>query len=191
MNDEIERVLLLNKYHDAAGSAPKLLAHEQGLKHRAFSVFAFDQRGRLLIQRRADRKYHSGGRWANTCCGHPRPGEISIKSARRRVKEELNVALTLRPFAEVAYCADVGGGLKENEVVKCYAATVDGFPNNPNPNEVSEVAFMGLSELKRAIVKQPDQYAPWLKIYLGQIWDDLNEVSELCTKIDTQHRKSA
>ena len=92
---------------------------------------------------------------------------------------------------KVAYCADVGGGLTENEVVKCYAATVDGFPNNPNPNEVSEVAFMGLSELKRAIVKQPDQYAPWLKIYLGQIWDDLNEVSELCTKIDTQHRKSA
>lgn len=189
MNDHLEKVVLLNNHGDQFGSASKIDAHKQGLKHRAFSVFAFNHCGELLLQKRALGKYHSGGLWANTCCGHPRPGEINLKAATRRVKEELNISLKLTPFAETSYEASVSGGLIENEQVKCYAATLALAPGYPNPLEVSKTSFVGLKDLKKCLAKNPRDYAPWLKIYLEQIWDDLLEVSEICSEVksDREH----
>ncbi|MGO4758862.1 isopentenyl-diphosphate Delta-isomerase, partial [Streptomyces sp. 2MCAF27] len=67
------------------GTAEKLSAHlAPGRLHRAFSVFLFDDEGRLLLQRRALGKYHSPGVWSNTCCGHPYPGEPPFVAAARR-----------------------------------------------------------------------------------------------------------
>src|SRR5690242_12083018 len=78
------------------GTAEKLSAHQQpGRLHRAFSVFLFDQQGRLLLQRRALGKYHSPGVWSNTCCGHPYPGEAPFAAAARRTYEELGVSPSL------------------------------------------------------------------------------------------------
>jgi isopentenyl-diphosphate delta-isomerase len=72
------------------GTAEKLSAHQApGQLHRAFSVFLFDDEGRLLLQRRALGKYHSPGVWSNTCCGHPYPGEPPFVAAARRTAEEL------------------------------------------------------------------------------------------------------
>ena len=73
---ETEEVVLVDEHDRETGSTGKLAAHEAGGRlHRAFSVFVFDSGGRLLLQRRAEGKYHFGGLWTNTCCGHPRPGE--------------------------------------------------------------------------------------------------------------------
>ena len=44
---------------------------DQGLLHRAFSVFLFDNQNRLLLQQRADEKITFPGYWTNTCCSHP------------------------------------------------------------------------------------------------------------------------
>ncbi|MEV8154881.1 isopentenyl-diphosphate Delta-isomerase, partial [Streptomyces fradiae] len=78
------------------GTAEKLSAHRApGRLHRAFSVFLFDEEGRLLLQRRALGKYHSPGVWSNTCCGHPYPGEAPFTAAARRVSEELGVSPSL------------------------------------------------------------------------------------------------
>ena len=62
----------------------KLEAHRLGQKHLAVSVFVFAGE-QLLIQRRADGKYHCGGQWANTCCTHPHWGESPADCARRRL----------------------------------------------------------------------------------------------------------
>lgn len=44
---------------------------DKGLLHRAFSVFLFDESGRLLLQQRADEKITFANMWTNTCCSHP------------------------------------------------------------------------------------------------------------------------
>ena len=62
-----------------------------GNKHLAISVFVFSGT-KLLIQQRAAGKYHCPGRWANTCCGHPLPGESVTEAANRRLGEEVGVA---------------------------------------------------------------------------------------------------
>lgn len=43
----------------------------QGMLHRAFSVFLFNTRGELLLQQRSDSKITFPAYWTNTCCSHP------------------------------------------------------------------------------------------------------------------------
>src|SRR4051812_50174920 len=85
----VENVVLIDEADAELGIGEKLSVHRSGELHRAFSVFAFDERDRLLLQRRALTKYHSGGLWTNSACGHPRPGETTADAARRRLREEL------------------------------------------------------------------------------------------------------
>ena len=82
-------VVLIDEADATLGEGEKLDVHRAGTLHRAFSVFAFNAAGELLLQRRALGKYHSGGLWTNSCCGHPRPGEATIDAARRRLGEEM------------------------------------------------------------------------------------------------------
>jgi len=42
----------------------------EGLLHRAFSVFLFNERNELLLQQRAASKITFPRMWTNTCCSH-------------------------------------------------------------------------------------------------------------------------
>lgn len=151
----------------------KMEAHRRGDLHLAVSVFAF-RRGRLLIQRRAMGKYHSGGQWANTACTHPHWGEAAGPSARRRLREELGVDADAWQTATIEYRADVGGGLTEHERVQVFRADLpDEAYICPNPDEVCEVAWADPEKLVERVAREPECFAPWFRIYL-QRWDDLN-----------------
>ena len=86
-----ERLILVDEKNRAIGVGEKTPVHRAGLLHRAFSIFIVDDQGRILLQRRSRQKYHSGGLLANSCCGHPRPGETTQAAARRRLTEELGI----------------------------------------------------------------------------------------------------
>ena len=75
-------VVLVNELDEEIGIMEKMEAHRKALLHRAFSVFIFNAKGEMLLQRRALNKYHSGGLWTNACCSHPRPGETAPDAAR-------------------------------------------------------------------------------------------------------------
>ena len=90
-----EQVILVDTQDNEIGVMEKQEAHIKGSLHRAFSVFVYNAAGDLLLQRRADHKYHSGGLWTNTCCSHPRPGEGNLAAAKRRLKEEMGFECTL------------------------------------------------------------------------------------------------
>ena len=98
------------------GVVGKMTAHRRGILHRAFSIFVFDEAGRLLLQRRAGGKYHSGGLWSNTCCSHPRAGESLIEAAHRRLREEeMGFNCPLRAVFGFVYRATLDSGLVEHE----------------------------------------------------------------------------
>src|SRR6202008_3739483 len=86
-----EKLILVDESNRAVGAAEKHAAHRAGLLHPAFSFFVVDERGRILLQQRSPGKYHSGGLWANSCCGHPRPGERTIAAPRPRLNAESGV----------------------------------------------------------------------------------------------------
>src|SRR3954466_12617715 len=107
-----ESLILVDEHNRAAGTAGKQAVHRAGLLHRAFSIFLVDSKGRIVLQQRHPRKYHSGGLWANSCCGHPRPGERTIAAAARRLDEELGVASALRFGFYDRYHCDLDNAMK-------------------------------------------------------------------------------
>jgi isopentenyl-diphosphate delta-isomerase len=149
----------------------KMEAHRRGIRHVAISAFVFTGE-RLLLQRRALGKYHSGGQWANTCCSHPGWDESPAVCVRRRVGEEMGLDMAFREVGVFDYAADVGGGLIENEAVHMFAAHV-ARPRprpRPDPDEVMATRWVELEALKRDARRQPELYTPWLRIYLEEAW---------------------
>ncbi|MFZ7091044.1 isopentenyl-diphosphate Delta-isomerase [Primorskyibacter sp. 2E233] len=146
----------------------KLEAHLRGLRHKAVSVFVLLQ-GQVLIQRRAMGKYHTPGLWANTCCTHPHWEEDPLICAQRRLEQELGITGLSPQFREqVEYRADVGGGMIEHEVVDIFVAEATAeMPLVPNPEEVMETAWLDLTALRAEVDKRPQDFTPWLKIYLN------------------------
>jgi isopentenyl-diphosphate Delta-isomerase len=163
-----EQLILVDERNRAIGRAEKWAVHHEGRLHRAFSIFLVDDRKRLLLQRRSRVKYHSAGLWANSCCGHPRPGERTIAAARRRLREELGAEAALRFGFRARYCTGLPNGLIENEIVYVYFGRAPAAEDAiaPNHAEVSEVGWMTLAELARDVTRRPRQYAYWLRYYL-------------------------
>ena len=98
-----EFVIRLNAAGRRIGVAEKMEAHRKGLLHRAFSIFLFNEKGEMLLQRRAKDKYHFAGLWSNACCSHPRPGEKTSLAADRRLKEELGIECLLKKEGQFTY----------------------------------------------------------------------------------------
>ena len=151
----------------AIGSATVDEAHRApGRLHRAFSVFLRDPAsGRVLLQRRAAVKTRFPLRWANSCCGHPLPGEDVAVAARRRLVEELGVPEV--PLAEVgryAYRAeDAGSGRVEHEYDHVLLGDLPaGALPAPDAAEVAEIRWVSVPSLLTALAADPAPYAPWL-----------------------------
>lgn len=155
-----ERVILVDQHDVAVGEAEKLDAHRSGALHRAFSVFVIDREGRVLLHRRAESKYHSGGLWSNTCCGHPRPGEDTRAAAARRLEQEMGFRCGLEPAGAFVYRAQVGE-LVEHEYDHVFVGRFDGKPR-PDPAEVAEWRWVRPDELAGDLRARPERYTVWL-----------------------------
>lgn len=164
-----ESVILIDESDREIGRAEKLDAHRRGLRHRAFSVVVWDSEGRQLLQKRAAAKYHSGGLWTNTCCGHPRPGEPVAAAAARRLQEEMGFTCPLERLGIVGYRADVGNGLIEHEIVHVFRARYDGAVA-PDPAEVEDHQWCTLASIQRDAALSPEKFTAWFLRYVAEEW---------------------
>jgi isopentenyl-diphosphate Delta-isomerase len=157
--DVDDLVVLLDEQRRPVGTAPRATVHSRATPlHLAFSCYAFDRAGRLLVTRRALGKKTWPGPWSNSCCGHPRPGEDVAGAAARRISQELGLVprtldLVLPSFAYRAVMTD---GTVENEVCPVFRATVDADPQ-PDPAEVAEWRWVEWADFV-----QVARVAPWL-----------------------------
>jgi isopentenyl-diphosphate delta-isomerase len=159
-----EKLILVDEHNRPKGAAGKQAVHRKGLLHRAFSIFLVDERGRILLQQRSPAKYHSGGLWANSCCGHPRPGERTIVAARRRLTEELGIDAALSFGFFSRYQTDLDHGMHENELVYVFFGKLRG-ELRPDPAEVADVALLTPDDISRRMKKKPGDFAYWLRHY--------------------------
>src|SRR5271165_3468375 len=172
MKEEEDFVVLVDDEDREIGSARKLAAHQLGQRHRAVSVCLLDPEGRMLLQRRALGKYHSGGLWTNACCTHPRPGESAQAAAERRLLEELGVACRLSFMLRTHYRAPVGKGLVEDEIVHLFQGDYEGGVE-PDPNEVEDVVWRSREFLLADVAAKPEAYTYWFNRYVRQFGDML------------------
>jgi isopentenyl-diphosphate Delta-isomerase len=172
-----EQLILVDEKNRAVGSAGKTAIHRAGLLHRAFSIFIVDTRGRMVLQRRNPKKYHSGGLWANSCCGHPRPGERTIAAARRRLNEELGVTSALRFGFFARYHSELDHGMHENEFVYVYFGRLTSEPR-PDPAEIADVALLSCEEITRRIDKDPNAFTVWFRHYFRHHGADIARLAK-------------
>ena len=165
---ETEQVVLVNEKDEVIGKQEKIRAHLLGALHRAFSIFIFNSRGQLLLQKRTTTKYHSRGLWSNTCCGHPRFGESTVQASRRRLSEEMGFDCELREMFEFVYRAELDDGLTEHEYDHVLVGNFDGTPN-PSKNEVDDWKWIDLPTLKRDLQENPEEHTYWFRIALEML----------------------
>ena len=156
----VHEIILVNERDERTGTAEKMEAHRNGWLHRAFSVFIFNNRGELLLQRRALNKYHSGGLWTNTCCSHPAPGEDTLLAAQRRLKEEMGFEAPLSKIFDFVYRAEFENGLTEHEFDHVYAGEFNG-PVNFNKEEVSDYAYRSMSQIRETLEHEREIFTAW------------------------------
>ena len=157
-------VLLVDENDRPLRLMAKMAAHEQGLLHRAFSVFVFQQRSDgyyMLLQKRAQTKYHFGGLWTNATCGHPLEHETPAHAGANRLLQEMYIACSLRPAGSFIYRAQSANGLIEHEIDHVLVGTFAGELPAPNPEEAESARFVALGELESELRSAPDTFTPW------------------------------
>jgi isopentenyl-diphosphate delta-isomerase len=175
-----ENVVLLDETGRASGVADKYAIHGADTPlHLAFSCYVFDDDGRFLLTRRAWSKRTWPGVWTNSCCGHPLPGEPVADSARRRLRDELGVAVTDLELVlpGFRYRAEMPIGVVENEMCPVFRARLAGTPE-PNPDEVAEVDWVDWADFTTAVRDGDRQVSPWCALQIqrlsglgGSPWD--------------------
>ncbi len=164
MSELPETVVLLSDDGSAIGTALKATVHTADTPlHLAFSCHVFDDRGRVLVTRRALAKATWPGVWTNSFCGHPAPGEDTVEAIVRRAERELGLSLTDVRVAlpEFRYRAVDASGIVENEICPVYTARA-ATDVTPAADEVAEWAWIEPSELAASVAAAPFAFSPWL-----------------------------
>ena len=185
-----EAIISVSETDEVLGPLSKIAAHQgAGSYHRAFSVLLFDSKKRLLLQRRADHKVTFPGVWANSCCSHPLHSEDELdevnalgvkKAAIRKLEQELGISpshFSIEDFhfmTKMRYSARMNETWIEREIDHILIAQVD-VELNPNPNEVSEIAWVTYEELEELLLEEEPtngSIAPWFRCIAARIMDE-------------------
>lgn len=157
-----EYVVLVDSHDHEKGLMEKMQAHREGRLHRAVSVMIFNSKGEVLLQKRADGKYHSAGLWSNASCTHPRANEDPAIAATRRLDEEMGLTCELKKKFEFIYRVQLDNGLVEHEYDHVFTGVCDDAPLI-NKEEVSDWKYISLTELKEQLRVTPQQFSSWLR----------------------------
>lgn len=206
-----EECIIINEQDEKIGSASKMDCHLKSNGpplHRAFSVFLFNKKNELLMQKRADSKILFPGHYTNTCCSHP----LNVKSetaedhamgvkvaAQRRCWQELGISPQQLPIEDfqfvtrIHYKADSCKRWAENEIdyillIKtrqdrlCFAAC---------PEEISKVKWVAREQIKDFVRECRDNgvsTTPWFNLMLesGLLMKWWKHVDDLTPVFDTQ-----
>ncbi|KAL9597298.1 MAG: hypothetical protein Q9219_005222 [cf. Caloplaca sp. 3 TL-2023] len=196
-----EVCIVLDNDDNPIGSASKKVCHlmkniNDGLLHRAFSVFLFDSQNRLLLQQRAPEKITFPNMWTNTCCSHPLgvPGETGAeletaiqgvrRAAQRKLDHELGIKAKQVPLDQfrfltrIHYKAPSDGKWGEHEIdyILIIKSDVD---HTINPNEVKDAKYVSQEGLRQMFKDNSLNFTPWFKLIcntmLFEWWDHLDQ----------------
>lgn len=153
------------------GSHDKATVHTQTTPlHLAFSCHVFNNRGQVLVTRRALSKKTWPGVWSNSFCGHPGPDEDVVDAIARRALDELGITLTeITPLLpDFRYQATDASGIVENEICPVFTALTTDEPER-RPEEIEEFAWVDPAEFQRAVEATPFAFSPWVGWQLAEL----------------------
>ncbi|HMK60354.1 MAG TPA: NUDIX domain-containing protein [Dissulfurispiraceae bacterium] len=143
MDDELIEIV------DSEGSVmsvrPRSEVHKNPhLLHKVVHVLVFNDSRQMLLQKRSMSKDIEPGKWDTSVGGHVSPGEDLRSAASREMKEELGIDMAdMAPLYSYVYT-----DTNESEMVFTYKVIHNG-PFSPNRQEIDEVAFWDLKEIRQ------------------------------------------
>lgn len=172
-----DKLIWVDLFDNEIGSGDKLETHVKNQLHRAFSVFiVFD--GKMLIQKRAMEKYHSGGLWANACCSHPRLGESLADAVQKRLEEELGISQgSCQPqeLFSFNYFSQYDG-LSEYEIDHVFLTDYHG-EIKVDSDEIMEFRWIPLENLKLELEENPERFSTWFLIAAPRVIEHIQKNS--------------
>jgi isopentenyl-diphosphate delta-isomerase len=176
VSSDAEELILVDENDQQLGAMAKASCHDgDGVLHRAFSIFLFDESGRLLVQKRAPDKRLWPGYWSNSCCSHPRKGESMAVATQRRLLDELNVRSELEFVYKFSYQAKFGDIGSEFELCSVYLGRSSG-PVAANRSEISEARYLDAMSLNNEFSASPQRFTPWFKMEWQRLNDEFPEL---------------
>lgn len=164
VSSDSERLILVDADDNPIGSMSKADCHDgEGVLHRAFSLFVFNAEGELLLQQRSDKKRLWPLFWSNSCCSHPRVGEVLDEAVARRARQELGIACEPEYVYRFDYHARFGSEGSERELCSVFLARSLNEVA-PNPHEIAATRFITAAELDREFEQSPDRFTPWFRM---------------------------
>lgn len=159
-----EKLILVDANDNEVGSMSKADCHSgDGVLHRAFSVFLFNDQGELLLQQRSESKRLWPLFWSNSCCSHPRYGESMELATERRLAQELNTNTTLELIYKFSYQASFGELGSENEYCWVFVGRANADAR-ANETEIASLRFISIDDLQQEFEATPDKFTPWFKM---------------------------
>ncbi len=167
-----EELILVDQNDVETGHLNKAACHDgDGILHRAFSLFIFDDDGQLLLQQRSAQKRLWPLYWSNSCCSHPRRGEQIEEAIHRRLEQELGMRSELEFLYKFRYQAPFGDKGSEHELCWVYAGHSADKPRT-NSNEIADWRFVSPDDLDRELAEGPNRFTPWIKLEWARIQDE-------------------
>lgn len=162
------KIILVNNKDETIKLENKQTVHKKGFLHRAISIFIFNHKKELMIQKRSFNKYHSAMLWSNTCCGHPIYGETNLNAAHRRLNYEMGFDCKLKKKFEFIYKSNLDNGMIEYEFDHVFFGIYNKSPVI-NLNEVSSWKWIKLNDLFFDINNNKNiKYTSWLNIIINK-----------------------
>ncbi|XP_023301076.2 isopentenyl-diphosphate Delta-isomerase 1 [Lucilia cuprina] len=198
-----EQCILVDENDKAIGFTTKADCHRVHAEtkevklHRAFSVFLFNTKGEMLVQRRSEHKITFPDTYTNACCSHPlhdievEREELNAfgirKAAQRRLNYELGIPTNqIRPeyfhyLTRIHYANTGDGTWGEHEIDYILFLQKD-VDLKPNLNEVSEVRYIKRQHIDDEIKTFDAPLTPWFELILKNRlklwWDNLHQLKK-------------
>lgn len=184
------KVILVDRNDRKVGLEDKLKAHKNnGMLHRAVSVYIFNSKMQLMLQRRARNVYHSGMLWSNTCCTNCYGSESAYESAHRSLKNEMGFDCDLKEAFSTIYKTPVSDTMTEHEFLHVFFGIYEKDPK-PSRRKVMGWKWMDIEELRRAVRNDGNAYSPWFRIMLKdrRLYDEMSKFFRLVGRLDKQRK---
>ena len=170
-----EALILVDGNDSVTGHSTKEQCHNgNGVLHRAFSIFVFNSKNELLIQKRSAEKPLWPLFWSNSVCSHPRKGEDYPEAVSRRLLDEVGLHLPVQFLFKFQYQANYKQLGAEKELCSVFTGRCDDLPI-VNDSEIADWRYVSFDKLQNDIDARPEKYTPWFKTELKRIRKDFSD----------------
>ena len=149
-----EQLPVVDKNDRIRNYASRSEVHGNNLRHRAVHILIFNQAGDVYLQQRSRWKDRHPLKWDSSAAGHVTAGENYDETARRELKEELDVDVPLERIFRLTASSST-----DYEFIWGYRGVVSGGLA-PNKYEIERGVFFAPTVIDGWTSARPDDFSP-------------------------------